>query len=253
MNNNIVSIILAAGLGKRMNSDIPKVLQYVNNKRMIFHVIDTAIEIGSSNILIIVGKYKDIIQDSIFKNYSKDIYDKIHFIIQPEPFGTGNAVYYCIDWLNNNINKWNTRILILSGNVPLISAGTLNYLINKYPNSNSLLTYKIDNPDGYGRIVLDFENNTVLKIIEHNECNHDEQNIHIINCGIYYLDYITLFHTLPKLCNRNHAGEYYLTDIVQLSFNKSPFFSVLLPNDKLYEIFNINNTIDLEIINRYRQ
>jgi bifunctional N-acetylglucosamine-1-phosphate-uridyltransferase/glucosamine-1-phosphate-acetyltransferase GlmU-like protein len=110
--NNITTVILAGGLGKRMNSDLPKVLHIINEIPMICNVIDRALDINSKNILIIVGKYKTVIQETILKYYEDSIFNKLIFIEQYEPLGTGNALYSCYDWIKTVCSE-DSRILIL--------------------------------------------------------------------------------------------------------------------------------------------
>lgn len=246
----IITIILAGGLGKRMNSDLPKVLHIVNGKPMICHVIDRALELNSKNILIVVGKYRKIIDETIAKYYDDGIrMTFFKFIDQPYPAGTGNAVLYCISWLNMNVRHLDPRILILSGDVPLITNETLQDFINYKPFSNVLMTYELDQPTGYGRILLDKESGYIEKIVEEKDCTEEQRQIKLVNCGIYFTDYSTLFDTLSKINNRNATGEYYLTDIISLSFNKKGFTSYTLPNEKHMEIANINTREDLDRIN----
>jgi len=246
---SLISIILAGGLGKRMNSDLPKVLHVINGKPMICHVIDRALELNSKNILIVVGKYRKIIDETIAKYYEDSIYnDYFIFIDQPNPIGTGNALYCCIEWLNNNIRHIDPRILILSGDVPLIKTDTLSDFINYKQFSNVLMTYELDEPIGYGRIIVDENTGYIQKIVEEKDCNREQKLIKSVNCGIYYTDYFTLFNTLPKLDNRNATGEYYLTDIINLSYNNNGFTPYILPKEKHIEIVNINTKDDLDKI-----
>jgi len=247
---SLISIILAGGLGKRMNSDLPKVLHFVNGKPMICHIIDRALELNSNKILIIVGKYRKIIDETIANYYEDSIYnDYFIFIDQPNPIGTGNALYCCIEWLNINVRYIDTRILILSGDVPLLTNETLSSFISYKPFSNVLMTYELDEPRGYGRIIVDEESGYIEKIIEEKDCTEEQFKIKIVNCGIYYTDYFTLFNTLPKLDNRNASGEYYLTDIIGLSFHKKGFSPYVLSKEKHIEIANINTKEDLDRIN----
>jgi bifunctional N-acetylglucosamine-1-phosphate-uridyltransferase/glucosamine-1-phosphate-acetyltransferase GlmU-like protein len=246
----LISIILAGGLGKRMNSDIPKVLHIVNEKPMICHVIDRALELNSKNILIVVGKYRKIIDETIAKYYDDGIrMTFFKFIDQPYPVGTGNAVLYCIGWLNMNVRHLDPRILILSGDVPLISKETLMEFINYKQFSNILMTYELYEPKGYGRIIQYGDSGFIEKIIEEKDCTDIEKKIKTVNCGIYYTDYFTLFDTLSKINNRNATGEYYLTDIIELSFHKKGFTQYLLQKEKHIEIENINTREDLDRIN----
>jgi len=248
--NDLITIILAGGLGKRMLSETPKVLHIVKDKPMICHVIDRALELNTKYILVIVGKYKQLIQETILIYYSEDIHNKIIFITQPEPLGTGNAVYCCIDWLNNYSNYKTTRILILSGDVPLITKDTLYQFININSSSNCILTYELEDPKGYGRIIIDNLLKSVKEIIEEKDCSEKQLNINIVNCGIYCLDYNTLVSTLPYLTNNNASGEYYLTDMISLSYNQHSFIPIILPKERHIEMMNINTKEDLENINK---
>lgn len=248
--DSLISIILAGGLGKRMNSDLPKVLHIVNGKPMICHVIDRALELNSTNILIVVGKYRKIIDETIAKYYDDSIrMTFFKFIDQPSAVGTGNAVLCCIYWLNMNVRHLDPRILILSGDVPLITKETLQDFINYKPFSNVLMTYELDEPNGYGRIINYDDSDYIEKIVEEKDCTEEQRQIKLVNCGIYYTDYPTLFDTLSRINNRNATGEYYLTDIISLSFHKNGFTSYTLPNEKHMEIANINTSEDLDRIN----
>lgn len=242
----LISIIMAGGLGKRMNSDIPKVLHEIKNKPMICYVIDRAIDINSHKILIVVGKYKEIIKNSIYKFYSEKILEKITFIDQPCAYGTGNAIQCCIPFLSNKEFDDKTKILILSGDVPLISFETLFNFINFKQNSNCLMTYNLDNPYGYGRILL--ENDIVKCIIEEKDCSDEEKTITTVNCGVYYLDKETCINILPLINNNNNSNEYYLTDMIKLSHPKKSFIKYDLPKEKYIEIANINTVQDLEFV-----
>jgi bifunctional N-acetylglucosamine-1-phosphate-uridyltransferase/glucosamine-1-phosphate-acetyltransferase GlmU-like protein len=137
ISENPITIIMAGGLGKRMNSPIPKVLHLVKDKPMIYYVIQKALEINSTHILIIVGKYKDLIQKEIESLFSATEYSRIVYINQPEVLindelkvqGTGDAIKCCIPFLvSNNINP-ESNVIILSGDVPLIEKETIENLL----------------------------------------------------------------------------------------------------------------------------
>lgn len=243
---SLITIILAGGLGKRMNSELPKVLHIVKGKPMICNVIDRAIELGSNKILIIVGKYRELIQNTISPFYEDSIYnDYFVFITQKEPQGTGDALYCCINWLSMNIKHIQCRILILNGDVPFIQTDTLRDFINFKPFSNILMIYEKDEPKGYGRIIMDKETGYIEKIIEEKECTEEQRLIQSVNCGIYCVDYPTLLDSLPKINNRNAAREYYLTDIIEISFSENGFTPYILSKEKHIEIANINTKEDL--------
>ena len=139
-------LILAGGMGKRMNSDIPKVLHKLNEKTLIQNVIDTANELNPDKIGIIVGKYKDQIEQSINKTIDEDILSKIEYIIQEEAKGTGHAVQCSMNFIKNYKN-----VLVLSGDVPLITQKTLTNMII-LDSKCTLLVNELENPTGYGRI-----------------------------------------------------------------------------------------------------
>jgi UDP-N-acetylglucosamine diphosphorylase/glucosamine-1-phosphate N-acetyltransferase len=235
---------MAGGLGKRMNSELPKVLHIIKEKPMICHVIDRALDLNSHKILIIVGKYKEIIQNTISPFYPENV-EQIEYIDQPEPLGTGNAIYCCIPFLIKNEFPTNTQLLILSGDVPLITYETLSQFINWNPESNCLMSYHLDNPTGYGRIFL--ENGAVRRIIEEKDCSDENKQIQIVNCGIYYIDIDSCINIIPLIDNQNKSNEYYLTDMISLAYEQNKeFTNYVLPKDKYIEIANINSQEDLQ-------
>lgn len=208
MNPNLNIIIMAGGLGKRMNSKLPKVLHCVKQKPMLVHVLEQSLLLNPKHIFIVVGKYKDIIQNTL--NEYIDI-TNITFIYQQEALGTGHAIQCCVEQLKNYQEKSNT--LILSGDVPLLQYNTLtNFLKN---NSNAILmTTILKNPTGYGRIIED--NNIFYKIIEEKDCLPNEKLVEKVNCGIYAFNTELLCKYIMKINNNNAQKEYYLTDIIQL-------------------------------------
>jgi len=244
--SNLVVLIMAGGLGKRMNSDIPKVLHNVDFKQnlpMIVHVILTAISLNPAKIFIIVGKYKSIIEETINKYVNSSI---IEYVIQADALGTGHAIKCSLDQIKNYVD---CKALILSGDVPLISSNTLNNLY--YDQSNKLLVTELDDPTGCGRIILDIDHN-ILKIVEQKDCNDLEKNINLVNCGIYQIKVCDLLNLIPLISNNNKAGEYYLTDIIQLMIENNIKINYYnLPQSSHYEIKNVNSQKDLNDLNEF--
>jgi len=249
----MIGIILAGGNGKRMCSDIPKVLHHVtdpNNKLvtypMIILVILRAIEINCEKIFIVVGKYKDIIQSTI--NYYIDTNiitksDLIEYVIQHESLGTGHAIKCTLPYIKN----YEGGVVILSGDVPLISINLLNNLTRQ---SNTILIAKLDNPTGCGRIILN--NYNVINIIEEKDCTSLEKNNKLVNCGIYYFEVNNLINLIPLINNNNAANEYYLTDIIKLMVQNNIEISYyMLDDDMLYQIKNVNTRSDLDELNEF--
>jgi bifunctional N-acetylglucosamine-1-phosphate-uridyltransferase/glucosamine-1-phosphate-acetyltransferase GlmU-like protein len=244
----IITAIMAGGLGKRMNTGTPKVLNLVNNKPMICHVIDQALSVGSQYILIIVGKFKDQIKSEIEKHFPYEQYSNIKYIDQTEPLGTGHAVACCIDFFTMENIDLSTQVLILSGDVPLIKTDTISNILS---NPNSLLITELENPYGCGRIL--FNGNAIDKIVEEKDCNDEQRKIKHVNCGIYNLTASTIKNYIPLIKNDNKNNEYYLTDIIEIAKNHGTFIKYYgLPKEKQQEIININTFDDLMEANKLK-
>ena len=230
INDNIV-LIMAGGLGKRMNSELPKVLHLLKEKPLIVHVIETALKINPIKIGIIVGKYRNIIQETI-NQYLKDT-SKIEYIIQPEALGTGHAIMCCKDFFSNYKNS---SVTILSGDVPLIKSETLERLNISLNNCEAtILINKLDNPGGYGRIIIDRDQ--FVKIVEEKDCNDRERKVDLVNSGIYSFKTETIHNNISKITNNNKQNEYYLTDIFNF-INKKSIDLLYLENK--YEVMGVN-------------
>ena len=209
MENELNIIIMAGGLGKRMNSSIPKILHKILNKPMIVHVIKESNKLNPKKIMIVVGKYREIIEKTI-KEYLDMNTFPIEYIYQPEALGTGHAIQCCIESLKKNINS---KTLILSGDVPLLKYNTMNSIITNV-NKVKITTTEFENSTGYGRIIE--KNSLFEKIVEEKDCTLEEKKIKKINCGIYVFDTEILCKYLPYLTNNNAQKEYYLTDIIEI-------------------------------------
>ena len=237
--NNI--IIMAGGLGKRMNSDIPKVLHEFNNKPMIVNIIETVMKLDINKIFIIVGKHRNIIQ-SIIEEYV--ISDLIEYVIQHEALGTGHAIQACYNHLLMN-HQYKT--LILSGDVPLIRVETLKKMIDLDSNC-VILTATVENPYGYGRIVR--KDNIFLKIQEEKDCTIEEKKISEINAGIYLIQTGYLIGDILNITNKNNQKEYYLTDIFKLLKKKNLDIDLLeLKSSESYQIRGVNTIEQLGELN----
>jgi UDP-N-acetylglucosamine diphosphorylase/glucosamine-1-phosphate N-acetyltransferase len=205
---NLNIIIMSGGLGKRMKSQLPKVLHKVNKVPMVVRVIKEAMKLNPKYILLVVGQYKDIIEKTL-QEYN--VLEKITFIIQEEPLGTGHAIQCCKDFLFIHCNK-NDKVLVLSGDTPMI---TSNLMLRMTLFKDVKLMYtKKENPSGYGRVQT--LNNNFLKIVEDKDCNEDELKNHQVNCGIYSFRNELLSKYLNYLTNDNAQKEYYLTDLIEI-------------------------------------
>jgi UDP-N-acetylglucosamine diphosphorylase/glucosamine-1-phosphate N-acetyltransferase len=241
---SIVAVIMAGGLGKRMESSLPKVLHKISGIPMICHlllklkVLKHLINI--KKIIIVVGKYKDVIKSELDK-FIDDLPD-IEYVIQDEPLGTGHAIKCCI----NELSEFpESDVLILSGDVPLLQQNTMNKLINMNENVK-LITTNLSEPTGYGRIVKNSEK--FEKIVEQKDCNKRELEIKEINCGIYSIKSEYLCKYLPELKNNNSQGEYYLTDIIEIIKREENIDIGILkiPEQNVYEILGVNTIEQLK-------
>lgn len=245
---NSCIIIMAGGLGKRMNSELPKVLHKLKNKPMLVHILETSLKLNVYKICIVVGKFYNIIKNTLNQYISKDIIDsKIQFIMQEEPLGTGHAIMCCKNFLSK-LPEYITNICILSGDVPLITCNSINNLLNNV--YSKILIAKMPNPYGYGRIKI--QNNKFVKIIEEKDCNDDEKKIVFINSGIYSFNTKLLLHYIDKLDNNNNQQEYYLTQIFELIANDNIRIDLSIIQD-IKEISGINSQEQLIILENYIQ
>lgn len=209
-NSNFSIVILAAGKGKRMkNPNISKVMANLDKKPLIHHVLNQALKLNPEKIVVIVGHQKESVI-----NYIRDNFQLIEFAIQDEQLGTGHAVMQT----EPNFVNYEGDILILSGDVPLLRATTLNKFIKNHYKNNfdlSVLSTYADNPTGYGRIIRN-ENGEFIKIIEEKDADTTQKSINEINSGVYFVKSSLLFEALKQISNDNKQNEYYLTDIIEI-------------------------------------
>lgn len=203
---NLVITILAAGEGKRMRSDIPKVLHLFQGKPILARIIETARQLNPKNIIVITGRHNQLIQKTLSEYISlKDVF----FVVQEKPLGTGDAIKATLSYYHPG-----EQVLILNGDMPLIHKNILEQFIHKRSHMN-ILVAKFANPFGYGRIVYN-STGEFTEIVEEKDCNDLQREIQIVNSGLYYLSAEILIKYIPKITNANSQQEYYLTDIVKL-------------------------------------
>ena len=209
MNKELRVVILAAGKGTRMNSDLPKVLHKLQSKPLIDYVIDESELLNPKEIILVVGFKKE----SVIKHTQSRI--NLKYTTQIEQLGTGHAVLQTNELLKNRKG----HILILYGDVPNIKASTLQPIVSDHISNNrdlTLITAEIDDPTGYGRIIRDKKGN-LLKIVEEKDCSDDEKKIKEWNPGIYIFKIPEVFKILNNIKTNNASKEYYLTDAIGLS------------------------------------
>lgn len=201
------AIILAAGEGKRMNSDTPKVLHKVCGKEMINHVIDNIRNCKIEDITVVIGKGAEKVRKGTESR-------NISYSVQEEQLGTGHAVMCAEDFLKDKSGT----VAIFVGDGPLITEDTVNSLVNYHEDGNykaTILTSIMNSPAKYGRIIRN-SSGEVEKIVEFKDCSEEEVKVKEINSGMYCFDIESLVNTLSKLNNNNNQGEYYLTDVIEI-------------------------------------
>jgi bifunctional UDP-N-acetylglucosamine pyrophosphorylase/glucosamine-1-phosphate N-acetyltransferase len=232
-------VILAAGQGKRMRSDLPKVLHPIAGKPMLGHVLDTARQLGAARICAVYGHGGERVREALAA-------DDLAWARQEPQLGTGHAVLQALPSIDAT-----AATLVLYGDVPLIRAATLRRLIDAAGAGRlALLTAHLDDPHGYGRIVR--VGGKVTRIVEEKDADDAERAIREINTGILVAPGAALARWLPQLGNRNAQGEYYLTDIVQLAVAEGMEVVTAHPADN-WETDGINSKAQLARLERIHQ
>ncbi|NIM96601.1 MAG: NTP transferase domain-containing protein [candidate division Zixibacteria bacterium] len=231
-----VAVILAAGKGKRMKSDLPKVLQKLHGKPMVEYVINTAKELGVERIILVIGHRWEKAKKSLE-------HLNVEFVVQEQQLGTGHAVLQTRELLSN----FEGDVLILCGDVPLLRPDTLKQLVNEHRERKAhatVLTAVFDDPAGYGRVIRG-KSGLVQKIVEDKDATAEEREVREINTGTFCFDRASLFSVLENVRNDNKQGEYYLTDTFKLLLDqKRPIWAVVASDPS--ETVGINSEEELE-------
>lgn len=221
-------IILAAGKGTRMNSQLPKVMHPLAGKPFIEHVVTTAENLMPDQIHLVLGHGAEVVQDYFIGR-------NLNTVLQTEQLGTGHAVAQALPSLHQD-----STILILYGDVPLIQRDTLEKLLEQVnETSMGLLTVYLDNPTGYGRIIRNDEGE-VRAIVEEKDATDDQKLIDEVNSGLMAVKTKHLNKWLPQLSDNNAQGEYYLTDIIALAAKDNVSVTAIAASHE-YEVQGVNN------------
>ncbi|MCL2899024.1 bifunctional UDP-N-acetylglucosamine diphosphorylase/glucosamine-1-phosphate N-acetyltransferase GlmU [Brenneria tiliae] len=240
MSNSAMSVvILAAGKGTRMYSDLPKVLHPLAGKPMVQHVIDAAMTTGAQHVHLVYGHGGDLLR--------RELSDPaLNWVLQAEQLGTGHAMQQAAPYFSADED-----ILMLYGDVPLISPATLQRLLQAKPQGGiGLLTVKLDDPTGYGRIVR--ENGAIVGIVEHKDASEEQRRINEINTGILVANGEDLQRWLSQLNNDNAQGEYYITDIIAMAAAEGRSVVAVHP-ERLSDVEGVNNRLQLAALERVYQ
>ncbi|WP_139905949.1 bifunctional UDP-N-acetylglucosamine diphosphorylase/glucosamine-1-phosphate N-acetyltransferase GlmU [Clostridium thermarum] len=229
------AVILAAGEGKRMKSELPKVLHKVCGKEMVNHVIDTMRAAGLEEVNVIVGKGADKVKEMTSSR-------QVSYSFQDKQLGTGHAVICAKDFLQGKKGA----VAIFTGDAPLIKVETVQSLIKHHEEggySAVILTSIMENPQGYGRIIRDAEG--VEKIVEHKDCTEEQLLVKEVNAGMYVFDIESLLESLNKLTNDNAQGEYYLTDVIAILKSEGKRVGALTTDFE--ETLGVNSRVELAV------
>lgn len=232
-------VILAAGMGKRMNSDLPKVLHSLAGKPLLSHVLDTARSLNPDKLIVVYGHGGEQVQQEIAGN-------DLAFVKQEPQLGTGHAVMQALSLLDESVPT-----LVLYGDVPLIGQASLSRLLDAAGmNKLGILTAELDDPTGYGRIIR--ENGQINCIVEQKDGNSVELAVNEINTGIMVIPTVPLKRWLSSLSNNNAQGEYYLTDIVGKAVAERIEVTSAQP-DAVWETLGVNSKRQLAELERIYQ
>jgi bifunctional UDP-N-acetylglucosamine pyrophosphorylase/glucosamine-1-phosphate N-acetyltransferase len=232
-------VILAAGQGKRMHSNLPKVLHPLAGKALVSHVIDTARSLSPRTLCLVYGHGGDAVRTTL------DAPD-LSWALQEPQLGTGHAVQQAVPHLEGT-----GTTLVLYGDVPLIRADTLRRLLHAARDALAILTIELPNPEGYGRIVRNGAGQ-VVRIVEQKDATADERSIREINTGIMAMPTRYLGEWLGRLSNDNAQKEYYLTDVVGMAVDAGVTICTASP-DHDWEVLGVNSKVQLAELERIAQ
>jgi len=232
-------VILAAGKGTRMHSNLPKVLHTVGSKPILGHVLDCAKSLNPNKIIVVYGFGGETVKQAFAQ-------ENIIWVHQAEQHGTGHAVQQALPFLDADADT-----LILLGDVPLIDAEACRKLIRQADNKLAILSFNKADPTGYGRIVRNAMC-SVTAIVEHKDATEEQHKINEVNTGIMAMPNAHLVQWLSKLDNNNAQAEYYLTDIVALAVNDNVPVVAEITADE-WSVTGINSKTDLVQIERVHQ
>lgn len=240
MKNNLSIIILAAGKGTRMYSSLPKVLHKLAGRSLLEHVYDVTQEIKHRDVYVVYGFGGETVRDECRELF-------VNWIEQKEQLGTGHAVQQAMPDIPDDDN-----VLILYGDVPLITASTLNNLVQAGEETGfGLLTVEMDNPTGYGRILRN-DVGDVIRIVEQKDATDDELTITEVNTGMMLIQSKSLKQWLSSLKSDNAQSEYYLTDVIEMAVADDVKVQAVQPDSPI-EANGINTRTQLSEMERYFQ
>ncbi len=230
-------VILAAGKGKRMKSDLPKVLHEIDGRPMIAILLDRLNKMSFERIIVVIGHKGEQVQETLAD------YD-IDFVWQREQLGTGHAVKMA----REELVGFEGITLVAAGDVPYLSEKSIEKLLSLHDETGAVatcLSAVFDDPTGYGRIIREDGTDILKDIVEHKDASEEIRQIREINSGTFCFDTRTLFDTIEEIGKENAQGEYYLTDAVKILHQKGLRVSVTSA-DNPDEVLGVNSVDQLE-------
>ena len=237
MDAKIAVVILAAGLGTRMKSNKAKVLHEVCGKPMISYVVEAARKVAGNDVVLVVGNQADKVRETVSNLGS------FSFAFQETQMGTGHAVLCALPHIPDRCRD----VVILCGDVPLIKADTVKALIRAHVDEKrdiSVLAVELEDPTGYGRILLD-DQGRVRAIVEESDATVEQKRIRLINTGIFCVKKDLLLQAVPRIKSDNAQGEIYFTDIVEIAHAEQRYIGVTVGDNHL-EVTGINTIQELK-------
>jgi bifunctional UDP-N-acetylglucosamine pyrophosphorylase/glucosamine-1-phosphate N-acetyltransferase/UDP-N-acetylglucosamine pyrophosphorylase len=239
MDAKIAVVILAAGLGTRMRSNKAKVLHEICGKPMVNYVVATARRVAGANVVLVVGNQADQVRQTVSKIGS------FSFAYQEAQMGTGHAVLCALPHIPEHCRE----VVILCGDVPLIKADTIKALIKSHVAEKrdiSVLAVELEDPTGYGRILLDTKSR-VQAIVEESDATLEQKRIRLINTGIFCVKKDLLLKAVPQIKADNAQAEIYFTDIVEIAYAEKKHIGVTVSDNHL-EVTGINTIQELKSV-----
>ena len=238
------AVILAAGKGTRMGSDLPKVLHPVGGTPMIVHCVRAARDAGVGELVLVVGHGRELVAEAVagLRGPNGGHRDGIAFAVQAEQLGTGHAVIQARPFLEG----FDGNVAVLYGDMPLLSAATIAEVVGRRDATGAaavVLTVELDNPPDFGRIVRD-EAGLVAGIVEVRDARREELAIREVNVGAYCFDNAALLDALDRLRADNAQGEYYLTDVIGMMAGDGRLVETVVTQN-LEETLGINDPVHL--------
>ncbi len=206
---DVAAVVLAAGMGKRMNSELAKVLHPMAGKSLLGHVLDTLADLGVARTVVVIGHQRETVQAAFAGRPG------LEWAVQAEQRGTGHACMMAEPALGG----FSGIVLVVCGDTPLLTSRTLHALLERHSESGAqvtVLSMRLPDPKGYGRIVRTEDGHGIERIVEEKDASHEVKAIDEVNSGIYAFDHTALSGILSALTANNSQGEYYLTDTVSL-------------------------------------